>query len=67
MRSAAQFRRQAGVALDEAGLHLDGAAHRRDHAAELDDRAVAGTLDDVPVMRGDGGVDKIASKPSQSG
>ena len=50
----------AGVALDHAGLHLDGAAHRVDHAAELDDRAVAGALDDAAVMRGDGGIDQIA-------
>ena len=47
--------RHAGVALDEAVLHLDGAAHGVDHAAELDEAAVAGALDDAPVMRGDGG------------
>ncbi len=40
------FGRHAGVALDEASLHLDRAAHRVDHAAELDDRAVPGALDD---------------------
>ena len=34
--------RQAGVALDHAVLHLDGAAHGVDHAAELDEDAVAG-------------------------
>ena len=37
------------VALDEAGLHLDGAAHRRPRA-KLDDRAVAGALDDAAAM-----------------
>ena len=54
--------RQAGVALDHAVLHLDGAAHGVDHAAELDEAAVAGALDDAPVMRGDGGVDQIAAQ-----
>ena len=57
--------RQAGVALDEADLHLDGAAHRVDHAAEFDEAAVAGSLDDAPVMRVDGGIDQIAAKPPQ--
>ena len=55
--------RQAGVALDEAVLHLDRAAHGVDHAAELDEAAVAGALDDAPVMRGDGGIDQIAAQP----
>src|SRR5208283_5455800 len=45
----AALRRQAGVALDEAVLHLDRAAHRVDHAAELDEAAVAGALDDAPM------------------
>ena len=45
--------RHAGVALDHAVLHFDRAAHRVDDAAELDDAAVAGALDDAPVMRGD--------------
>ena len=43
--------RQAGVALDHAALHLDRAAHRVDDAAELDDRAVAGALDDAAMMQ----------------
>ena len=58
----AALRRQAGVALDEAVLHLDRAAHGVDHAAELDEAAVAGALDDAPVMRGDGGIDQIAAQ-----
>ena len=41
--------RHARVALDHAVLHLDRAAHRVDHAAELDEAAVAGALDDAPV------------------
>ena len=47
--------RHASIAFDHAVLHLDRAAHGVDHAAELDERAVAGALDDAPVMRGDGG------------
>ena len=58
----ATFGRQAGVALDHAGLHLERAAHCVDHAAELDDRAVAGALDDAAVMGGDGGIDEVAAK-----
>ena len=49
--------RQAGVALDQAVLHFDGAAHRVDHAAEFDEAAVAGALDDAPMMGGDGRID----------
>ena len=52
--------RHAGVALDKAALHLDGAAHGIDHAAKLDQAAVAGSLDDPPMMRVDCGIDKIA-------
>ena len=44
----------ASVALDHAVLNLDRAAHRVDDAAELDDAAVAGALDDAAVMDGDG-------------
>ena len=58
----AAFRRQAGVALDHAVLHFDGAAHRVDHAAELDDAAVAGALDDAAVMEGDGRIDQVAAE-----
>ena len=61
----AAFGRQAGVALDEAVLNLDRAAHRVDHAAKLDDAAVAGALDGAAVMRGDGGIDQIAAQPPQ--
>ena len=61
----ATFGRQAGVALDHAVLHFDRAAHRVDHAAELDDRAVAGALDDAPVMHSDDGVDEIAAQAPQ--
>ena len=43
--------RQAGVALDHAVLHFNRAAHRVDHAAKLDEAAVAGALDDASVMQ----------------
>ena len=46
-------------------LHLDRAAHGVDDAAELDDRAVAGALDDAPVMDGDGRVDQVAAQRPQ--
>jgi len=59
----ATFRRKAGVALDHAGLHLEGAAHGVDHAAELDDRAVAGALDDAAVMGGDGRINESLRRP----
>ena len=62
----ASFRRQAGVALDHAVLHLDRAAHGVDHAAKLDDDAVAGALDDTAMMRGDGGIDEIATEAPQA-
>ena len=48
--NAAIFR-HAGVALDHAVLDLDRAAHRVDHAAKLDEAAVASALDDTPMMR----------------
>ena len=47
------------------GLHFDRAMHGVDHAAELDEAAVAGPLDDAPVMRGDGGIDQIAAQAPQ--
>ena len=65
----APLRRNAGVALDHAVLHFDRAAHGVDHAAKLDDAAVAGALDDAAVMQGDGGIDQIAAQrpePRQS-
>ena len=58
--------RQAGVALGHAVLHFDGAAHGVDHAAELDENAVAGSFDDASVMRVDGGIDQIAAQPTQA-
>ena len=62
----APFRRHAGVALDHAVLHFDRAAHGVDHAAELDDRPIAGALDDTAMMGGDSGVEEIAAEPPQA-
>jgi hypothetical protein len=56
----ASFRRQTSIALDHAILHFDRATHGVDHAAELDDRAVAGALNDAPVMSVDRGIDQVA-------
>ena len=53
--------RHAGVALDHRVLNLDGATHGVDHAAKLDESAVACALDDAPVVNGDRGVDQIAA------
>ena len=47
-------------------LDFDGAAHSVDDTAKLDDRAVAGALDDAAVVHGDGGVDKVAAKRSKA-
>jgi hypothetical protein len=58
----AAFRRQAGVALDHASLHFDGATHRVHHAAELDERAVAGAFDHAAVMEGNGRIDQVAAE-----
>ena len=49
----ALLERHASVALDHTGLDFDCAAHGVDHAAELDDAAVASTLDDASVVHGD--------------
>ena len=54
-----------GVALDHAVLHLDGAAHSIDHAAELDEDAVAGALHHSPVMHGDGRINQVAPERPQ--
>jgi hypothetical protein len=57
----ALFRRDARVALDHGVLHFGGAAHRVNYAAELDNAAIAGALDDPAVVDGDCGIDQIAA------
>jgi hypothetical protein len=59
----ALVRRDARVALDHGDLDFDGATHGVDHAAELDEAAVAGALDDAPTVRGDRGINQIAAEP----
>jgi hypothetical protein len=54
--------RDLGVALDHRPLEFDGAIHSVDHAAELDDAAVASALDDAAVMHRDSWVDQVAPK-----
>ena len=56
---------RASVALDHGALDFDRAAHGVDHAAELDDAAIAGALDDAAVMHGDGRIDQIAAERPQ--
>jgi hypothetical protein len=56
----------AGVALDHLALQLEGAAHGVHHAAELDDRAVSGALDDAAVMGGYCWVDEVAAQAPQA-
>ena len=58
----ALVRRDPGVALDHRPLDFNGAVHRVHDAAELDNRAVPGALDDAPVVHGDGRIDEIASE-----
>ena len=41
---------KTGVALDHAVLHLDGAADGVDNAAELNEDAVSGPVDDTAMM-----------------
>ena len=49
--------RHARIAFDHCVLHLDGAAHSVDHAAKLDQGAIAGSLNHTPVVHGDCRVD----------
>jgi len=62
----ASFRWQTSVALDHSVLHLDRAPDRVHYATELNDVAVAGALNDAPMMRGDGGIDEIATEAPQA-
>ena len=62
----ALVRRETRVAFDHSDLDFDRAAHCVDDAAELGDGPVARALDDTPVMRGDGGIDEIATEAPQA-
>ena len=57
--------RDLGVALDHRPLDFNGAVHCVDDTPELDDAAVAGALDDPPVVHGDGRIDEVAAQRPQ--
>jgi hypothetical protein len=48
-------------------LDFNGAVYCVHDAAELDDAAVAGALDDAPVMHRNGRVDQVAAKGPKAG
>ena len=58
--------RDLSVAFDHRPLDFNGAVHRVDNTPELDDRAVAGALDDASAMGGDSRVDQIAAEAAQA-
>ena len=57
--------RNARIALDHRVLNLDGATYGVDHAAKLNQSAVAGALNDAPMVDGDRGIDQIAAERAQ--
>jgi hypothetical protein len=56
----------ARIAFDHRPLDFHGAVHRVHHAAEFDDAAVAGALDDATMVHGDGRIDQVAAKGPQA-
>ena len=54
--------RDLGVALDYRPLDFNGVVHCIDDTAEFDDAAVAGALDDAPMVDRDSRVDQVAAK-----
>ncbi len=58
----ALVRRQAGVALDHGVLDLDRTAHGVNDAAEFDNAAIAGALDDPAVVYRDRGINEVAAE-----
>jgi hypothetical protein len=52
--------RKTRVVLDHAVLYLDGAAYGVYYAPKLNDASIAGSLDDEPVMQGNGWSDQVA-------
>jgi len=55
----------AGIAFDHGVLHLNGAPNGIDDAAKLDDRAIARSLNNAPVMNGDSRINQIAAQSPQ--
>ena len=66
MRNSMRRSAAAGVALHHRVLDFDRAAQCVDHAAEFDERAVAGALHHAPTVNGDSGVDQVAAQRPQS-
>src|ERR1700729_1468855 len=54
--------RHFGITFAHRALPFNREAHRIDDAAELDDAAIAGGLDDAAMMHGDEGVDQVAAE-----
>src|SRR6202035_2673241 len=54
--------RHFDIAFDHRALHFNREAHRINDAAELDDAAVAGALDDAAMMNGNERVDQVAAE-----
>ena len=61
----ALVRRDLSVALDHRPLDFNGAVHCVDDTPELDNCAIAGALDDAPMVHRDGRVDQVASQRPQ--
>ena len=59
--------KQVGVALSQAVADLHGAANGFNHAAKLDDRSVARSLDNAPIVHRDRRVDEVAAQRPQPG
>ena len=59
--------RDLGVALGHRPLNFNGSIHCIDDAAELDNRTVAGALDDPAVMHRDGRINQVAAKCPEPG
>ncbi len=57
--------RTVGVVRDDRGLDVERVAHGVDGAGKLDQRAVAGGLDDAPAIRRDLGVQQFAAQRPQ--
>jgi len=60
------FGRQTDIALNHAILHFDGAANRVNDAAELDENAIACTFDHTAMVNGDGGIDEVGAKATET-
>ena len=61
----ALVRRDLSVALDHRPLDFNGAVHCVDDTPELDNCAIAGALDDAPMVDRDGRIDQVASERPQ--